>query len=223
MFTGLIEKTGTLRARERKGPGFHVFVAAPLGALELGESICVSGACLTVTAGDERGFAADVSLETAERTTLGRLAPGALVNLERSLRLGDRLGGHLLSGHVDAVARLLASEAVGDSRRMRFGFPSSYAPLVAVKGSVALDGVSLTVNAAGDDWLEVMVIPHTLAVTSLGGLRPGAELNFEADMLARYVARYLEQASGGAARPATGDLARALERAGFLAPGGGSP
>lgn len=222
MFTGLVEKTGFLRTRERQGPGFVVRVEVELGALELGESICVSGACLTVIAADERGFSADVSVETAERTTLGRLALGSAVNLERSLLLGDRLGGHLLSGHVDAVARLSASEPAGDSRLMRCVFPGSYAPLVAVKGSVALDGVSLTVNAAGDDWLEVMVIPHTLAVTSLGAARPGTELNFEVDMMARYVARYLEQSARGERASGAG-FAQALERAGFLAPSGGSP
>jgi riboflavin synthase len=221
MFTGLVELTGVLRRRERRGPGYRVFVEGDLGPLELGESICVSGACLTVVAVDAAGFAADVSIETTERTTLGALALGSPVNLERSLRVGDRLGGHMLSGHVDGVAHFREAEALGDARRMRFGFPCTYAGLVAVKGSVALDGVSLTVNAAADDWLEVMVIPHTLARTNLGALRIGDALNFEVDLVARYVARCLEQMSH-AAPASEGSLLDALERAGFVAPGGGA-
>ncbi len=219
MFTGLVERTGTLARRERRGPGFRLFIATGLGPLELGESICVNGACLTVVSSEPNGFAADVSLETAERTTLAKLAPESSLNLERSLRLGDRLGGHMLSGHVDGLARLLEVEPLGDARRMRFGFPSEYAPLVAEKGSVGLDGVSLTVNGVGDDWLTVMTIPHTLALTNLATIRPGSELNFEVDLLARYVARYLT--CGARLGPEqAGGLERALERAGFLGPNG---
>jgi len=185
---------GTLSARERRGPGWRLVVRTTLSPLELGESVSVNGACLTVAA---RGpgtdeFGADVSLETAERTTLGRLPIGAALNLERSLRMGDRLGGHLVSGHVDAVVLVRATEDVGEALRVIFELPHEHQRMVAEKGSVALDGVSLTVNAVGGETFEVMLIPHTLAVTNLGGLRPGVMLNFEVDLIARYVARWLE-------------------------------
>jgi riboflavin synthase len=192
MFTGLVEATGALSARERRGPGWWLVVDTALGPLELGESISVNGACLTVAARAPGHFEADVSLETAERTTLGRLALGAPLNLERSLKVGDRLGGHLVSGHVDAVVRVLGVESVGDAQRVTVELPPALRRLVAVKGSVALDGVSLTVNTLGSETFDVMLIPHTLAVTNLGALRAGAELNFEADVLARYVARWFE-------------------------------
>ena len=192
MFTGLVEATGRLGARERRGPGFRVVVHTALGPLELGESISVSGACLTVAEVGDGSFAADISLETAERTTLGRLPHGAAVNLERSLELGARLGGHLVSGHVDAVVRVQATEPAGEALRVRVELPREQRRLVAEKGSVVLDGVSLTVNAVFGDAFEVMLIPHTLGVTTLGEVRVGLELNFEADVIARYVARWLE-------------------------------
>jgi len=192
MFTGLVEATGTLRARERRGPGFRLVVQTALGPLALGESISVNGACLTVADLGDESLSADISLETAERTTLGRLPLGTTLNLERSLRLGDRLGGHLVSGHVDAVIRVQATERVGEALRVRIQLPGEQRRLVAEKGSVVLDGVSLTVNAVFSDAFEVMLIPHTLGVTNLGAVREGLELNFEADLIARYVAHWLE-------------------------------
>jgi riboflavin synthase len=192
MFTGLIEATGRLGARERRGPGFRLDVHAALGPLELGESISVNGACLTVAEVGDGSFAADISLETAERTTLGRVPLGAALNLERSLSLGAPLGGHLVSGHVDAVVRVQATEPAGEALRVRVELPREQHRLVAEKGSVVLDGVSLTVNAVFGDAFEVMLIPHTLRVTNLGEVRAGRELNFEADLIARYVARWLE-------------------------------
>ena len=212
MFTGLVERKGTLARRTRRGPGFRVGIEAELGALTLGESISVSGACLTVISSDERGFDADVSLETAERTTLGALALGSSVNLERALKIGERLGGHLVSGHVDAVAELVRVTPVGEARRLSLAYPRELARFIAEKGSVTLDGVSLTVNAVTNDTLEVMIIPHTLAVTTLGDLSPGARINLEVDTMARYAVRFLEVSrSDGEA-----SLKSALERNGYL-------
>src|SRR5450432_4273923 len=192
MFTGLVELKGTLARRERRGPGFRLAIEAALGSLVLGESISISGACLTVVSSDARGFDADVSLETAQKTTLGGLALGSSVNLERALKVGDRLGGHLVSGHVDAVAELRRVTAAGEARRLEVAYPPELARFIAVKGSITLAGVSLTVNKIADDVLAVMVMPHTLAVTTLGELKPGAVVNFEVDTLARYAVRFLE-------------------------------
>ncbi|HEY3254920.1 MAG TPA: riboflavin synthase [Polyangiaceae bacterium] len=213
MFTGLVELMGNLARRSRRGPGYRLAVDANLGALALGESISVSGACLTVVAvsPDARGFEADVSLETAEKTTLGALASGAPVNLERALKVGDRLGGHLVSGHVDAVAELLRVTPAGEARRLSVGFPRELARFIAAKGSITLDGVSLTVNSVTGNELSVMVIPHTLSVTTLGELRPGARLNLEVDTLARYAVRFLEVSAGNA----EASLKDALSQAGY--------
>lgn len=215
MFTGLVELKGNLARRARRGPGYRLSVEGELGALTLGESISVSGACLTVVSSDGRGFDADVSLETASKTTLGALPVGAAVNLERALKVGDRLGGHLVSGHVDAVAELLRITPAGEAQRLQVGFPRELGRFIAAKGSITLDGVSLTVNAVTDSTLEVMVIPHTLAVTTLGELRPGAPINLEVDTLARYAVRFLEISSGN--REA--GLEDALRQAGYGGPG----
>jgi riboflavin synthase len=212
MFTGLVETTGELRSRERRGPGFRLGVACSLGPLEFGESVAVSGACLTVIAHDDRGFEADVSQETADKTTLGRLALGARLNLERSLCVGDRLGGHLVTGHVDAVAVVRSVEAVGDAWRVVVEAPAELSRYVASKGSVTLDGTSLTVNSVSSEGFDVMLIPHTREVTNLGRLSAGTELNMEVDLVARYVLRYLEASSGD---PDT-RLREVLERSGFL-------
>ena len=213
MFTGLVELKGTLARRSRRGPGYRLAVQGALGALTLGESIAVSGACLTVVSEstDGRGFEADVSLETASKTTLGALAIGSAVNLERALKVGDRLGGHLVSGHVDAVAELLRVAPAGEARQLTVGFPRELAGFIAAKGSITLDGVSLTVNAVTDRELSVMVIPHTLSVTTLGELRPGAPINLEVDTLARYAVRFLEVSAGHA----EASLQDALRQAGY--------
>jgi len=213
MFTGLVERKGHLARRSRRGPGYLLAVEAGLGALTLGESISVNGACLTVVSvsSDARGFEADVSLETASKTTLGSLAIGAAVNLERALKVGDRLGGHLVSGHVDAVAELLRVAPAGEARRLSIGFPPELARFIAAKGSITLDGVSLTVNSVTSSELSVMVIPHTLAVTTLGELRPGALLNLEVDTLARYAVRFLEVSAGNS----EASLKDALQKAGY--------
>jgi riboflavin synthase len=193
MFTGLVEATGVLRARVATDRGQTLEIGSSLGVLEIGESIAVNGTCLTVTSSGPGSFAVDVSGETLAKTTLGGLALGAELNLERSLRLGDRLGGHLVSGHVDGVATIVASSPVGEALEVTVGFPRELAEYVAPKGSIVLDGVSLTVNAVAHARAEltVMLIPHTLKVTNLKKLAPGSLLNLEVDLLARYVVNFL--------------------------------
>ena len=197
VFTGLVETLGRLRARERRGPGYRVGIETDLAPLQLGESIAVNGACLTVVTIEPWGFNADVSLETVERTTVGRTAVGAGVNLERSLRIGDRIGGHLVTGHVDGLARVTERAQTGEAIRVRFAVPEELRGFIAEKGSVCLDGVSLTVNSLFGDGFEVMLVPHTLSVTTLESLAPGRELNLEIDIIARYVARCLDTGTGG--------------------------
>lgn len=189
MFTGIVQALGVLESRERTGPGFRIRVGAPFGALDLGESIAVNGACLTVAECLPAGFSADVSPETHDKTTLGRIPVGSPVNLERALAAGDRLGGHFVSGHVDALCQVVDATVVGNARRVRVRAPESLMHLVAVKGSVTLDGVSLTVNEVRGTSIELMLIPHTLQATTLASLRPGQDLNLEVDLLARYVER----------------------------------
>ena len=147
MFTGLVERKGTLARRSRRGPGYRLAIAAELGELVLGESISVSGACLTVVSFDGSGFEADVSLETTSKTTLGSLALGSAVNLERALKVGDRLGGHIVAGHVDAVAELVRIAPAGEAQRLSIAYPRELSRFIAPKGSITLDGVSLTVSS----------------------------------------------------------------------------
>ena len=212
MFTGLVELKGTLARRTRRGPGYRLAITAEWSDLVLGESISVSGACLTVVSSDGRSFEADVSLETASKTTLGGLPLGSPVNLERALKVGDRLGGHIVAGHVDAVAELVRMAKAGEAQRLSVAYPTELARFIATKGSVTLDGVSLTVNAVTGDVLEVMVIPHTLAMTTLGDLKPGAAINIEVDTLARYAVRFLEVSNAGEPEAS---LKAALRRAGY--------
>jgi riboflavin synthase len=197
VFTGLVSSLGSLAARTPRGPDARLVIRCAFedGALALGESIAVSGCCLTVASIAAGGFEADASSETLARTTIGSLAVGAPVNLERALRAGDRMGGHIVSGHVDGVGSLARRRPVGESVAMTFAAPAELARFVAEKGSIAVDGVSLTVNrvaAAGGDSFEVMIIPHTLEKTNLGSLAEGAAVNLEVDLVARYVARLLE-------------------------------
>jgi riboflavin synthase len=200
MFTGIIQIGGKLRSRERHGPGFRISVQAAFERIELGESIAVNGVCLTVAQSSADGFTADLSVETHERTTLGRLSLGARLNLERALAVGERLGGHFVSGHVDGAARVVDVTTVGDARRVRVRAPSELLHLIAVKGSVCLDGVSLTVNALRGTEIELMLIPHTLGVTTLSELRAGQDLNLEVDLLARYVERCLQGSGAESSR-----------------------
>lgn len=219
MFSGLVQKIGALSGRARRGPSQRLTIATELGPLEIGESVAVSGACLTVAALVARGFEADISLETADKTTLGRLALGAEVNLERALTLSDRLGGHLVTGHVDGLATVSAVESVGDAKRVRVSAAPELMRYIAEKGSVCLDGVSLTVNAVTGSEFEVMLIPHTLAVTSLKALSALSVLNLEVDLIARYVVRWLESSrSHERSEPFSRDasLEQALKRAGIM-------
>jgi riboflavin synthase len=192
MFTGLIEAVGTLGAAEARGGDLRLRVdCAPLPGepLALGESIAVSGVCLTVVAHDARGFAVDVSNETLALTTLGALRPGARVNLERALLPTTRLGGHLVAGHVDGLGRLESIAPDARSQRWRIAAPAALLRYVAGKGSICVDGVSLTVNAVDAEGFEVNLIPHTVAHTSFSQSRVGDALNLEVDLLARYVER----------------------------------
>jgi len=192
MFSGLVAAVGRVERIDAGESSARLAVACPLATLALGESISVSGACLTVAALVPGGFAADLSRETLDRTTLGRLAQGDSVNLERSLALGERLGGHLVTGHVDGLARVLRLERAGGALGVELEGPAALLRFVAEKGSVTLDGVSLTVNRVAGTRFDVMLIPHTLEVTTLGSLVVGRELNLEVDLVARYVARWLE-------------------------------
>ena len=191
MFTGIVEQTGVLKVSGPHGPSYRLAVTTELGELVAGESIAVNGACLTVAHITRDGFTADVSPETVRATTLGTLRVGARLNLERALRLNDRLGGHLVTGHVDGIAGVERIEDTGASRKVTFNAPDHVTPLLAPKGSVALDGVSLTVNSVQGCRFDIMLVPFTLRHTTLSQLSPGRELNIEADLLARYVVRAL--------------------------------
>ena len=192
MFTGIVQSLGQIARLERRAGDVELQINAPgIGGdrLELGASVCVQGVCLTVTRQLEHGFSADVSRETLACTTLGAVSAGDSVNLEPAVRAGDALGGHLVSGHVDAVGRLLGSRPDGRSTRLDFEIPPQLARYVAAKGSICIDGVSLTVNAVEGARVGVNLIPHTLQATTLGALKPGANVNIEVDMLARYLER----------------------------------
>ncbi len=197
MFTGIVTALGTLREVQPLGGGhdMRLVIGVAPGFLEgaaLGCSIACSGVCLTALELSADSFAVDASAETLSRTTLGAWRPGRRVNLERSLRLGDELGGHLVSGHVDGVGEVLSATPENASVRWRFRAPAPLAPFIAVKGSIAVDGVSLTVNEVDGAEFGVNIIPHTAAVTSFGTLQPGDAVNIEIDTLARYVARLME-------------------------------
>jgi len=194
MFTGIIVATGRLTALTGKGGDLELGVEArelDLESVRLGDSISVQGACLTVTRKLDAEFFADVSRETMAKTTLGALRVGSRVNLEPSLKVGDPLGGHLVSGHVDAVGRLLEVHADARSWRLEFEVPEELARFVAPKGSICLNGVSLTVNAVRGRSFDVNIIPHTHRATTLGDLQPGDGVNVEIDVIARYLDRLL--------------------------------
>jgi riboflavin synthase len=194
MFTGIIEAIGSIREWAPRGAGAVAGIDAPslAAALRPGDSIAVDGACLTVTGLRGDAFSCDLSPETLSRTTLGRLRLGSQVNLERPLRLGDRLGGHLVTGHVDGLGEILQRTAQGDAELIRIGFPQALASLMVVKGSIAVDGISLTIAELDEDRFAVAVIPYTLRQTTLGSKRVGDRVNLEADILGKHVARLLE-------------------------------
>jgi riboflavin synthase len=197
MFTGIITASGTVRAIDPIGGGkdMRLVIASPwpdTASIALGASIACSGCCLTAVEVGADSFAVDASAETLACTTLGTWTVGSQVNLERSLRIGDELGGHMVSGHADGVGQAVSATPENGSTRWVFRVPKPLARFIAVKGSVAVNGVSLTVNAVKDDTFSVNVIPHTASVTGFGKMRPGDEVNIEIDMLARYVARLAE-------------------------------
>jgi riboflavin synthase len=194
MFTGIIVTTGRIASCEAAGGDLRLGVEAgglDLARVAIGDSIAVQGVCLTVVALQGTAFFADVSRETLDKTTLGGRVPGSRVNLEPALRAGDALGGHLVSGHVDGVGRLVALTGDARSWRLRFALPESLARFAAPKGSICLDGVSLTVNEVDGNEFGVNIIPHTHQATTLGELRVGDGVNVEIDVIARYVARLL--------------------------------
>ena len=194
MFTGIVQDVGRVVSRERRGGDLRLVIGCQhldLSTVRVGDSLCVQGCCLTAVELSGQTFTADLSNETLTLTTLGGLEPGAAVNLEPALRAGDPLGGHLLSGHVDGVARVTAVSGDARSRRLTIETPASLARYVAPKGSVAVDGVSLTVNSVQGTSLGVNIIPHTQTATTLGQLDVGSPVNLEVDQLARYVERLL--------------------------------
>lgn len=194
MFTGIIEEIGEVLAWERTGDAGRLTVRAPLAVSDAahGDSISVGGVCLTVVDRDGDAFTADVMGVTIAMTTLGDVTPGTRVNIERAAALGDRLGGHIVQGHVDGTSTVLAVTPEEGWTVVRFSLDAEHAPLVARKGSIAVSGVSLTVSAVGDDWFEVSLIPETLSATTLGALAPGDRVNIETDILARHVLRLRE-------------------------------
>jgi riboflavin synthase len=189
MFTGIVQAIGTVGAMRRSGPDLRLAIAADGGFtdLDVGESVCVNGVCLTVAMAERRGFEADVSAVTLSCTTLGSMREGSRVNLERSLRVGDRLGGHLVSGHVDGVGRVVKLAPAGGSLRMEVEAPAALSRYLCSKGSICIDGVSLTINRTAGGRFDVNIVPQTRERTIVSGYVEGTEVNLEADLLARYL------------------------------------
>jgi riboflavin synthase len=199
VFTGIVRELGRVESVDATAGGARLTIHAPETAARtaLGDSVSVNGVCLTATAADDGTLAFDAVPETLARSTLGSLAPGAPVNLEPALRAGEPLGGHVVQGHVDGVARVVSLEPEGDGARLTLELPGGLARYAVEKGSVTIDGVSLTVAGLDGGRIAIALVPHTLAATTLGGLTPGDEVNVEADILAKHVERLLE-ARGGA-------------------------
>ncbi len=221
MFTGLIEEVGKIAASNEHGGEARLRIecsmgvgsSKPGGALVMGESIAIDGACLTVVAIHPNGFEVDASAETLARTTLGTLTAGSRVNLERAMPLGARMGGHLVTGHIDGTGALVKRTPDGQSAILHFSFPDELARFIAEKGSICVSGISLTVNSVSPQYtFSVTIIPHTLQMTTLGDLKEGSKVNLEIDLVARYVLR----AQDVEAKPnRDASLSAALERAGY--------
>ena len=215
MFTGLIEDIGTLQDI-RTGADFASLTVAtvlPMEEISLGESIAVNGVCLTVTSFGEGLFSADVSPETLRCTSLGQLSRGSRVNLERALRLSDRLGGHLVTGHVDGLARIVERSREGNAWVFRFQVDSSLCSYLVAKGSVTIDGISLTINDVTNESFSLAIIPHTLEMTTLQDRKVGDDVNVETDLIGKYVARFLQNGAVEKSQSVTMDV---LAKHGFL-------
>jgi riboflavin synthase len=215
MFTGLIEDLGTLQEIRIGTDQARLTVASglPMSELTLGESIAINGVCLTVTSFGDGAFSADVSPETLNSTSLGRLSRGVRVNLERALRLSDRLGGHLVTGHVDGLGRIVERRKDGNAWFFKFQTDAAVSAFLVAKGSVTIDGISLTVNEVIEDTFSLAIIPHTLSMTTLQDRKIGEEVNIETDLIGKYVARFLQDGSSSKPQGVTMDI---LAKHGFL-------
>ena len=196
MFTGIVAELGEVAAIEDRGDAARLTIRGSTAGVSPGESIAVNGVCLTVTGIMDGTFTADVMGETLDRSSLGALTPGAPVNLERAVRLSDRLGGHLMQGHVDATGTIVSRSPAAHWDQVRISLPAGISRYVVHKGSIAVDGISLTVSALGDTWFEVSLIPETLKRTTLGFRQPGEVVNLEVDVIAKYVERLLNREAG---------------------------
>jgi riboflavin synthase len=213
MFTGLIEDTGRVENFHRRGEAglLTVETSLPMTEIAIGDSVAVNGACLTVTEKGGRAVTFDVSPESIARTTIGKLRSGNRVNLERALKLGDRLGGHIVSGHIDCCGRLTRIENRSGNHQLQFSLPVQHARYLVEKGSVTIDGISLTINALSQDGFSVNIIPHTFTNTTLEKIRSGDEVNIETDIIGKYVERLVQPWKKG------GDLSmRTLAENGFI-------
>jgi riboflavin synthase len=197
VFTGLIQDIGTVEALESGADGARMRIATALGPeVGLGDSVAVDGVCLTATGADGSGFETEAMNQTLAMTALGGIASGTAVNLELAMQASDRLGGHIVQGHVDGVGELISESGDGFARRLRVGLPIELMRYVVDKGSITLSGVSLTVAELGDSWVEVSLIPETLERTNLGRTRPGDRVNVECDIVAKYVERLVAPFTG---------------------------
>ena len=204
MFTGIVEEMGVVKSLEKGMAGTRLAILASqvLGDLAIGASISVSGACLTVVAGGEKEFSVDVSPETLAVTTLGRLVAGTPVNLERAMRVSDRLGGHLVSGHVDGIGTVIQRRQEGNASILTIDAPKEVLRYCVHKGSITVDGISMTINEVAERTFSVAVIPHTAKVTTLGLRQPGDQVNLESDLIGKYVERLLQEQGQVSPKPA---------------------
>lgn len=218
MFTGIILGKGKVVEKRSSGSGMILSLESDFDLTdpEEGESIAVNGVCLTAKNISTRGFTVDVSPESLDRTNLGKLSVGNKVNLERALRLSDRLGGHMVSGHVDAVSAVLERRPVGEFVQFTFGVPAGLGKYIIAKGSIAIDGTSLTVNSCDDKTFSIVVIPHTLEVTLLGTLRKGDSVNIEVDLIGKYVEKMLQADPDSPEKSQGGINPQFLARHGFM-------